>query len=365
MSDVHHEYTDIDVFARGISWRRSPQDPNAIVSGDSFTEAWNEFTEKVKDILGALPPGYKPEKDPWKHFKNTMNQVHSHRRSFKHSLFRSLKKSLRGLCVESRDTRSIRLINSNIQGFAVEVDSTRDLGFPPNYALSSGRSVDHACFMFEDNHAWKIRDLTAAVALKTMHTSCMDFSNQQAPDLVEAHAPLGQGITNSMNVHHCLVRRGQVAESPIPVVILAGRVRERKKPIGLRCVLGSIHLPGKIGEPFRFLIDRCIPFSEETGKSAVAIYLKTMCFGLTHVNSINNRILQRPVSLCFSTPLTKLQFHSSPIPDAAHTAGSMKVSQGELFLLETHGSTLRDDLQLNFAAGRDFPIAQFDTLRFF
>jgi hypothetical protein len=46
--------TDVDVFARGISWRRSPQDPNAIVSGDSFTGAWNEFADKVKDVIGAL-----------------------------------------------------------------------------------------------------------------------------------------------------------------------------------------------------------------------------------------------------------------------------------------------------------------------
>jgi hypothetical protein len=291
-----------------------------------------------------------------------MNQVHSKRRSFKLSLFRSLEKSLKGLCVESSDTKSIRLINSNV-GFAMEVDSARDLGFPPNYALSTGRIVDHACVMFQDNHAWKIRDMTAAVALKTMYTSCMDFSNQQEPDLVEAHAPLGHGIVNSMNVHHCLARRGHVSESPIPVVVLAGRVRERKNPIGLRCVLGSVHLPEKIGDPFRFLVDRCIPFSEETGKLAVAIYLKTMCFGLATANSINNRILQGAVSLCCSTPLTKLQFHSSPVSDAARTSGSVKVSQADLFSIETAKNTLVQDVLSDLST--DISSDEYSTFRFF
>jgi hypothetical protein len=357
----------INLISRGIVSNLSEEDPNATVRGDPFMEAWEEFDATVKQLVAELSRVYKPQKDPWKHFEKAMSDTHVDEKAFKLALFASLQKSLEGLCADTGDTKFIRLRGSNA-GFAMDVNRESDLGFPRQFALSTGINDQHACVVFAEKTAWKIKEMTAAVELKTLYSSCMEFNNETQPDFVKAHAPLGQGILYGMDVHHSLARTGQVAES-IPVLVLAGVVPEPepKKPLGLRCMLGTIHTPKKLGNAFSFVVDRCVPFSEGTDefdKLAVALYLKTMCFGLKQALAIEDRKLQKPVSLCCSLPLTQLKLISSPIRDAARTAGGMKVCQGELFSLQTTTSTFMQDMRADFAEGLDFSRPSFAPVTF-
>jgi hypothetical protein len=287
-----------------------------------------------------------------------MSSEHTDKMSFKLALFNSLRSCLNGLCEESGDPSLIRLTGSTV-GFAMDVEITNDLGFPHGFALSTGGSIDHACMVFQlaqdqGNKKTKAGDMTAAVDVNTMYTTCMPYSNQEMLDFEDEHASLGQGIRHAMGVHHCLAKRGVVAD-PIPVIVLAGKVTQQDRPMGLRCVQGSIRIPEKLGDVFRFTVDRCVAFSQDTDKLAVALYLKSMRFGLINARAVNDPLGEDRVSLCCRTSPTHLKLLSSPIPDTILTSGGiMEVSQGELFTLEETTDKLLQTLQSDFTDQFEF-----------
>jgi hypothetical protein len=282
--------TNLSLKERGFVFPPPPRDPNTTVTEDRLVAAWNKFLTQVQTTTGIALRAR--QKVPWRHLKGVMEQTHADKAAFKVALFGALRSCLTEFCEYWGDPAMIRLKNSKV-GFAMNVETTRDLGFSPGYALSNGGSIDHACMVFQDfdeegNHTGKAGDLTAAVNLKTIYNSCMPYYVQQGLDLENKHISLEQSIRHAMDVHHCLARRDAVTAT-IPVVELAGRVAPRDQPIGLRCVQGSIHIPEKFGDVFHFVVDRCVPFADETDELAVAIYLETMCSGL-----INAAYMNRP-----------------------------------------------------------------------
>jgi hypothetical protein len=215
------------------------------------------------------------------------------------------------------------------------------------------------------------------------------------------HGPLSQAILHVFDVFHSLARRGQNV-SALPVVVLAGRaplpscksasqlsktltkkkqvtfrnrfLRQKKttgtdregptvgdgdyqrhgatpavlEPSRLRCMEASLYIPEKIANGFWFNVTRCVQFSEETDRLAIAIYLNAMTIGLRYANGICSRDVRVPTSLCCrALHLANLQLVSSPIPGALVT-DKLTISQGELFTLHASADTLLKTLLTDF-----------------
>jgi hypothetical protein len=93
--------------------------------------------------------------------------------------------------------------------------------------LSKDNETDHCCFiMAMSGEACQYDDMTAVVELKMEETSCLSFDVNKSgeitePDFVRFHGPMGQAMIYSMDVWHCLARRG-LRVKKLPIVVLAG-----------------------------------------------------------------------------------------------------------------------------------------------
>jgi hypothetical protein len=248
----------------------------------------------------------------------------------------------------------IRLKKSNV-GFATGVYRHQRLGFPLGYSMSTDSIVDHECLIFRDEDRAKKKkkatgasaslrqqepffdDVTACVELKHSGSSCSEYKLSASPGpkpewfglrLSSSHGPIAQALMYTMDVWHCLARRGLAIQS-LPVVVLAGRKSPTPDKEKLCCMKGSLHIPDGIGHRFSFQVDRCLEFSRRNDEVAIAIYLTTLTTGLNHAQAINQRN-RGPVTLCCTKPITGLQLLSSPIPDAQQET-DMVIGQGELY----------------------------------
>jgi hypothetical protein len=82
-----------------------------------------------------------------------------------------------------------------------------------------------------------------------------------------------------------------------------------------------LHTPRNLGDPFIFKVDRCVNFSDENDRVAIAIYLNTLRIGLELGLDIDGRSndISDPKSLCCWNPPQTLHLLASPIPQARQT----------------------------------------------
>jgi hypothetical protein len=343
-----------------------------------FDLEWELFVEAIKIVTGldgtvdALS-----SEEAWKHhFRNAIAATYSSEKEFSDALFQALRDSLAGFCYEPQPTpnsepksqkpKPIMLKGCNI-GFDTEVYRDASLGFPDKYGISADSMVDHACVLFRDQSSnagteslskkqrssksrdagaddskkattgERFNDVTAAVELKHIYTSCANHDGRHALDLRKAHRPIGQALLYSVDTWHCL-RRGEQSADFLRVVVLAGRVTKQDRSEKLCCMQAHLKIPQLLGMPFEFQVDRCIPFLEgeesvQNDKQAIAVYLDTMATGLYHAHDIAQRrrdSIDWPLSLCCSSPIQHLELLASPIPGAASVEGIV-INQGELF----------------------------------
>jgi hypothetical protein len=312
--------------------------------------------------------------------------VHSLEYVFETALFQALRDSLNGYVDEALDVNWIVLKNSTI-GFGRKVQ--RDtFGFDKGYVLSGNSESDHSCLVLGTDTIEKLKslrakkeehinvkkpraskrkkdpfwysDMTATVVLKLENTSCERFTVMcdfiEHPILESTHGPMGQAILRTMDSWHCLARRGVSVQS-LPLVVLAGRreksENESKKQM-ICCCEAHIQIPQHFGTTFTCSIDRVVTFNGTTGlfkdeqsidketrdKRAIAIYIKTMRFGLEKAYAVVRNCREvvnsvPPVSLCCSNLLnvdTNAHLIASPIPREKHQLKpGIKINQGEFF----------------------------------
>jgi hypothetical protein len=316
------------------------------------------------------------------HFKNVISNPGTED-EFNCSLFEALRMSLRDFVLpigKNGSGSNLIVLRSSLNvGFGKEVLRT-NLGFTEKYGLSRNSKPDHGCYVF--GRANEVYDVTAVVELKLDETSCNYFvynkgkRSIEAPDFWSAHAPMGQAILYSMDVWHCLARRG-ISVNSVPVVILAGtkKLEDSKRsklgtdmilkdPKKICCLEAHICIPEYCGEEFSYSVDRLISFDGTTGlssdealstetaeasrnsrdKRAIAIYIRTMRLGLKLALEISkNRSANRsascsikpPVSLCCRQLLSTgntAPLIASPIPYGnVFPEMSLSVKQGEFF----------------------------------
>jgi len=353
----------------------------------SFSYEWNEFISHIAKITGITPSEIAATKKPWDYFEHVINPGRGYEYRYEHSfdtaLFDALRSSLDDFVDSSvPETNWIVLKNSHI-GFGRKIRRPT-LGFESGYAASSDSEYDHGCFVLgkdirertsntkkrtssdvmEEDAVW-FNDMTAVVELKLEKTSCQHFTTKHndlnEPNLRKLHGPMSQAIMYSMDVWHCLARRGISAKS-VPVVVLAGKSKASNKDY-ICCLEAHIQIPEYCGDAFLYSIDRLVSFNGSTGLStneavskdmsaaclksrnerAIAIYIRTMRIGLEHaVEVIKNRstsnAVHLPVSLCchqlFDADGIIAPLIASPIPCEDHLRKSViHVHQGELFLV--------------------------------
>jgi hypothetical protein len=311
-------------------------------------------------------------------------------RLFNIALFQALRASLNGYVDQVVDENWIVLRNSII-GFGRNI-KRGSLGFRKGYVLSGNSESDHGCFvlgakMIENLKATNTErnsvqgkvhktlkkrkisvwytDMTATVELKLESSSCACFTRDgntlKNPKLATAHGPMGQAIMYSMDMWHCLARRGVTVES-LPVVVLARKTGAEPKRIKICCLEAHVQVPKYCGTPFKYSIDRIVSFDGTTGltkaeamsdiesrdKRAIAIYIRTMRIGLENADKIRkNRKMVNPVppvSLCCRNLLRGVscaKLIASPIPcEEYQWITGLKISQGELFHLSSPTKTM-------------------------
>jgi hypothetical protein len=376
----------------GFSWESTEienvqSDSNSI----NFEDEWNIFASLVAGSVDSAPvlnasvanTADEMVEDPavsvWKnHFKNVISNPGTED-EFNRSLFEALRMSLRDFVLpigKNGSSISLIVLRSRLNvGFGREVLRT-NLGFTERYALSRNSKPDHGCYVF--GQANEVFDVTAVVELKLDETSCDYFVYNkgewsiEAPDFWSAHAPLGQAMLYSMDVWHCLARRG-ISVNSVPVVILAGtkKLEDSKRaklgtnmvpmdPKKICCLEAHICIPEYCGEEFTYSVDRLISFDGTTGlssdevlsaeaakasrnsrdKRAIAIYIRTMRLGLVLALEISRKrsashAINPPVSLCCQHLLSTgntAPLIASPIPHGnSFPETGMSVKQGEFF----------------------------------
>jgi hypothetical protein len=355
-----------------------------------FDLEWDLFVEATKIVTGldGIVDALSHEEAWEKHFKDAIAATYSSEKEFSDALFQALRDSLGDFCHEpqptpntvqmSQNPKPIMLKGCNV-GFDTQVYRNASLGFPDKYGISTDSMVDHACVLFGDQGATggttenstkkrrisnsrgaetddsqnaksgkRFNDVTAAVELKHMYSSCANHDGRKTLDLRKAHHPIGQALLYSVDTWHCLRRGGQSADF-IRVVVLAGRVAKQERTVELCCMQAHLQIPQFLGMPFEFQVDRCIPFLEgeesvQNDKQAIAIYLDTMTTGLYRAHDIAQRrrdSVDWPLSLCCSSPMQHLELIASPIPGAVSVEGIV-INQGELFRCVNHDVLLHE-----------------------
>jgi hypothetical protein len=345
-----------------------------------FEDEWDRFVEAIRIItdLNETVDALTCDEAWENHFKDAIAATYSSEKEFSDALFQALRDSLAEFCSEqqaapnskpkSQKPEPILLKGCNV-GFDTQVYRSASLGFPDDYGMSTDSMVDHACVVFGDqctvsNDAMgssskkqrisksrgagnddikkgttgkRFTDVTAAVELKHIYTSCADHDGRHKLDLRNAHGPIGQALMYTVDTWHCLRRRGQRAQL-LPVAVLAGRVTKQTRSEKLCCMQAHLKIPEFLGMPFVLQVDRCIPFlkgkeSVQNDKQAIAVYLDTMTTGLFHAHDIAKRLsdsIDLPLSLCCYAPMQHLELLASPIPGAA-SVEEFEINQGELF----------------------------------
>jgi hypothetical protein len=375
---------------RGFHWKQVEMEKVQSNSHSvSFATEWKKLMDCISAITETNPAKTTTDEGlSWEHFKKVINpgpdHVYKTESAFSDSLFVALRASLNDFIVPTvSDANQIALKNSPIR-FGRGI-SRATLGFPANYGLSQDSISDHSCFvvgskatsqnqqendgissdMKKENVFWH-NDLTAVVEIKLGKTSCKSFAVDSdnfvtKPDLKELwHAPIGQAMLYTLDVLHCLARRGQNVTSLL-VVVLAGKSDEGSDKGQVCCLEARIDVPEYAGDEFKYSVDRVVCFDGTTGpgtnetcsedvaaslmdsrdERAIAIYIRTLRIGLEHaVEVIKNRNTSdsvSPVSLCCQRLLPgkiNAQLIASPIPREDHQSQSgLRISQGELFQL--------------------------------
>jgi hypothetical protein len=319
----------------------------------------------------------------WRLFSEVIEKEHKKEEEFDSKLFGALKKALGDVAdqVEFDNGFSLPPNNSasNRQiGFCRQPHRERT-GFNKDYGAASSYVLDHVCFVADstDTHStgW---DWTAAIELKIGNTGPKKFVTEtnekivvvtSKPDLGGVHGAIGQALLYTLDTWHCLARRGIKVEK-LPIMVLTGRKKGNNKetPEFLLCVDAWLHIPEYPGGSFTYTIDSFLPFPsnyaykrEKTKiyKHAIAVYLRTLGFGMEHGQSILKRNdAQPPISLCcrklklgdnvFSTKDATLI--ASPIPKSVPIDDRFKISQGELFKLTPTSNTAQYSLLQLFGA---------------
>jgi hypothetical protein len=210
-----------------------------------FDDKWDRFVEAIKIVTGLPAVDALSNEEAWKHhFRDVIAATYPSEQDFSDALFQALRDSLGDFCCEPQPTSRIEpkskkpepilLQGCNI-GFDTQVYRDASLGFRDNYGISTGSMVDHACVLFRDQSSnegagslskkqrpsksrgagtddskkattgERFNDVTAAVALKHIYSSCADHNGTERLDLRKA---IGQALMYTVDTWHCLRRRG-------------------------------------------------------------------------------------------------------------------------------------------------------------
>jgi hypothetical protein len=369
--------------SRGFRWKSVKMDDvrsNSI--NISFEEEWHQFASLIANTADGVRHKQPPPaaEDVWtNHFKGVITNLQESELSFSSALFNALRDSLTAFvhridsCGNDRNVILLQSTGSSSVGFGKGV-YRKKLGFKEGYALSQDSESDHGCFVFGTKKRQSsgtdetddIYDMTAVVELKSDQRSCKSFSAHEEsgeikpPNFRRDHGPMGQAMVYSMDVWHCLARRGVSVQS-VSVVVLAGKTKSEDTE-RICCLEAHIRIPEYCGEEFLYTVDRFVHFNEATvittdeavnidtiavpinrwDERALAIYIKTMRIGLELAVEVcrsrsESNPMVPPVSLCCRQLLRtsiSAQLVASPIPKANPFQDSvMKVNQGELFKL--------------------------------
>jgi hypothetical protein len=337
----------------------------------SFDEEWKKFITCVTMITGITSEAYDATTSQWNCFERVISPIggHDNERSFSIALFEALRQSLDDF-VDPRLSAANRIALKNRPiRFGTGVYRTK-LGYHEGYVLSEDSENDHCCFVTStDTEECVFDDMTAVVELQLEGTSCQSFDVKAGeivkPDFIKLHGPMGQAMVYSMDVWHCLARRG-VSVANLPVVVLAGKGKsepQKRKAEEFAesqnrrriCGLGAhISIPAFCGNTFFYSVDEIVDFGDVmvTSKDkaavsmnssdgrAIAMYIRAMRIGLARaiqVVKLKSIPAAPPVSLCCRQLLRRskeAQLVACPIPHANQIQGpGMAVHLGEIFAL--------------------------------
>jgi hypothetical protein len=322
----------------------------------------------------------------WGFFSKVIDEEHVNEEEFDLKLFGALKNALGDVADQvvfdngfSLPPNNSHSPSSNRQiGFCRKPGCTLT-GLDEDYGDVRNFYMDHVCFVADstDTHStgW---DWMAVIELKIGNAGPKKFETEtygkievvtSKPDLGGDHDAIGQALLYTLDTWYSLARQG-IEVKKLPITVLTGRKKGKNKetPECLLCVDAWLHIPEYPGGSFTYTIDSFLPFpsasasqSEKTEiyKGAIAVYLRTLGFGMEHGQSILERNdAQLPISLCcrklklgdkvFSTTDAKLI--ASPIPESLKIDDRFKISQGELFKLTPTSNTAQCSLLQLFGA---------------
>jgi hypothetical protein len=310
----------------------------------------------------------------WDYFSEVIEMEHDKETDFDVKLFGALKNSLGDVADQVViDKRfSIRRDNSH------SPPSNRQIGFcrqPSRPCTGLGKDygavreyfMDHVCFVEDStDRRSTVWDWTAVIELKIGNTGPKKFVTRanglievvtREPNLAGVHGAIGQALLYTLDTWHCLARRG-IEVKKLPITVLTGRKNGSNKetPENLLCVDAWLHIPEYPEDSFNYTIDSFLPFPSASAsqgdktdiyKHAIAVYLRTLGFGMQHgQRTLEGNDARPPISLCcrklklgdkeFTT--AEAQLIASPIPKSVPIGAGFKISQGELFKLTSTDS---------------------------
>jgi hypothetical protein len=351
---------------RGFAFQKK-ESKNALQSQEplDFAEVWNGFITLVqkatkKDSSSfrrytrADDTPYHDAESALKGFLGVMKQEHEGEEAFKTALLQALRSSLGQFCEPTSNKRAASgsaaasiqgmiLLHRGRIGFGTEIKREESLRFDSKYGIGKRSKSDIACVVLRQDDVW---DVTGVVELKIGDSSCAVYDLEKVPSWDSLHAPLIQALIYLLDAWHCLARRGQGVESKdnlpeseksIPFAVVSARKKDKTSANRLCCMEGSLFIPEKLGERFRFKVTRCVdlPKDNKTTEAdalytqALAVFIKILSVGLSYAIELDGNPAKSAVTLCCSPSHPDLDLFASPIPCANGHRGTT-IHQGEL-----------------------------------
>lgn len=319
VSPSNHQTTAAKLRRAGIRLKRTRQQQPLY-----FDTEWKRFAS----LCGSTTVN---ATTAWTALQGTISGSYSGELAFDIRLYGDVM-ALLGGSVQRASDRLYLLSNNTTIGIARQVQRENDLGFHPDYGLTTDAIHDHAVVLVSQSNI--IVDEMSLVELKTDATNCRTFPVRNDKvlqvNLSKEHGALGQAlIYTAGDLINCLARRG-IVESDLEILVLSGKKQNRTGGQRLCYVRGCLAIPRFCGQPFYFsVLDFEAYNDQDAEKHGLAAYFNTISNGIERAR----RAVVNPTPLCGRAPKVAnfnipLNLVGSPIP---RLNLEFAVSQGEIF----------------------------------